>query len=125
MGIDIRNEMERRSDEKRREMEEQQKFQADVKNQQLQGLLQMPSTGGPEGDAVAGTQVTPGDLQGQAEDLAQQIVRMPSLAQRRKLLAQVRGSSETLYSLVKKRMEDARTAAGAQGREGLTNAPQG
>ena len=123
MGIDMEHEQERLRDEKRRNMEEQQKFQKDIKNQQLQDLVSMPSSGGPEGEGGGGN-VTPGDLQGQAEDLAQQTVRMPSLAQKRKLLAQIRGSSETLYSLVKKRMEDARSAAGAQGREGLVNAPQ-
>jgi len=73
--------------------------------------------GGPVGNAQqggGGSAVTPMDVQGQAQEMAQQWAGLPE-GERRKAMAQVKATDQTLYSLAKQFLEDMRGQAKSEG----------
>lgn len=112
--------------------EMQREMQEDVEQRQLSrqsvaGHGQAaPPGGAPPGamgagqQAVSGGGITIEDMQAQAEEMAQQLVRMPEGPRKRQLQA-VRTQAPVLHSLVTANMEKIRSAAGSAGREQLAS----
>ena len=104
-----------KDEELRREMEQgtiskQLDAQAEAQAQQQGGSPPggaMPS-GGQQGGA------TPMDVQGQAQELAQQWAGLPE-GERRKSMQQIKATDQTLYSLAKQFLDDMRSQAKSQG----------
>ena len=91
-------------------------FQPMPDPQQQQGGGQPPQGGG--GGA------TPMDVQGQAQELAQQWAGMPE-GDRRKSMQQVKATDQMLHSLAKQFLEDMRNQAGSQGVDQMYQQAQG
>jgi hypothetical protein len=77
----------------------------------------------PQGGGQQGA-VTPMDVQGQAQELAQQWLGMPE-GDRRKAMQQTKATDTTLYSLAKEAMEEMRNQAGSQGVQQMYQEVQG
>lgn len=73
-----------------------------------------PAAGGPN-LFMNGQNVTPIELEGQAQEQAQQLLQMPT-GERRKLMNQIRASNPVLYAVVQRKMEDMRQQGASQGR---------
>jgi hypothetical protein len=80
--------------------------------------------GGPAAAAGGAGGVTPMDVEGQAQELAQQWLGLPE-GDRRKAMQQVKATDQTLYSLAKEAMEDMRNQAGSQGVQQMYDQAQG
>lgn len=74
-----------------------------------------PPPGAPPPMPSGGSQ-TPLDIAEQADQQAQQLLQMPE-ADRRKQLATLAATNETLYAMVKKKMEDMRRQGASEGRK--------
>jgi hypothetical protein len=121
---------------------QQQKLQKDFEREQTTGSMdavlgqqaqqgQMgpdggaaPSGGGGAAGGQAGANVTPLDVQQQAEQKANELVQMDK-GQSQKELANLKGSNPTLHALVKQKMEELRSQAASQGKASLKQAPPG
>lgn len=128
LGLDPKEEIEKRYSEQKLELEAQRKFQRDIENQEMHGLLQQSSGGvsgflGGEARGGGGTSMTPMDMQARVDEIANQLVRSPSLTHRRRALDALRESNPEMHAMVKQRMEEIRQEAGSAGREQLY-APQ-
>ena len=60
---------------------------------------------------------TPGDVNEQADQLAQQLLFATPPTQVRSALAQIKASNPTLYALVKAKMQEYRQQAASQGQQ--------
>jgi hypothetical protein len=80
----------------------------------------MPAGAGPmgAGAAMPSAAMTPQDLQGQAQEIAQQLVTMPYSA-RRSEMQNIKNTNQTLHALVKANMEQIRGDAELQGKLAL------
>lgn len=80
-----------------------------------------PAGGGGGGGAggpnmfMDGQNVTPIELEGMAQEQAQQLLQMPN-GERRKAMNQLRASNPVLYAVVQRKMEDMRQQGASQGR---------
>ena len=130
LGMEYKKEVDKQMEETRYRMEQDRKFKEEMDNMALQqGMTAAPSAAGgapggmgaPAGMGAPGMLEgsTPGDINEMAEQLAREISAMPTVADRRRRLSQVRKSNETLYSVVKTRMDSIRQQAGAAGRQAL------
>jgi len=125
-GIDANNEQKKIFDEQRRFSEEQQKFQEDMQNrQQLSAAMkgggqQQGGQPGAMGGGVAPGQAsqaqTPMDMVQQAQETAQQLITMQP-AQVRKQLSDLKASNESMYALVKSKMQEVRTQMRSDGQQ--------
>ncbi len=110
---DRRLEEQQRLDEKTRKIQEEQQ-QKLMLQQQVQSQP-MQAAGAGMGN-VDGASQTPQDVQGQADQIAKQLLSMPE-SNRRSELSKIRKSDETLWALVKSKMEQMRTEGESQGRQ--------
>lgn len=113
--------------EQRRIVQEQKDIQkmqeeaiADAQAQAASGAM---GGGGPGGDESGmngpGGQVgaTPGDIESQASQLAENLVKANNPAQTRHQLAQIKQTNPTLYAMVKAKMQDLRQELSYQGQQ--------
>ncbi len=110
-----------KEEELRREMEQGSIDKQLDAQAQAQAQQQQPGGSPPGGAPVQGGQgggVTPMDVQGQAQELAQQWAAMPE-GERRKSMQQVKATDQTLHSLAKQFLEDMRNDAKSQGLQGM------
>lgn len=153
LGLSSKDELNKIMEERRLLAEKEDRFNAEMaQKQQLTGLLAGggsagggaapgvgPGAGGqPAGGGMPGggggvpggpsQPMTPDDLMAQADQLAQKLVGMP-YEQRRSMLKSVKDSNETLWSLVKTKMQkirdQAQQAGGYQVIQNMTSAQQG
>ena len=109
---------------------EQMKLQADFERQQQMGsmdsiLAQQAQQGGAVGSSPAGMSTSSGsdmnplDIQNKAAEMAQQWLQLP-VGERQKQMAAVRTSNPNLHAMAKQKMEEMRSQAESQGRQGLS-----
>jgi len=126
LGIDAREAMTKIFDEQREYVEAQAKFDREMQHrQQVDQQLNsstMAAAGVPGQPASGEAAMTPTDQVAQAEQIAAQLVAMPE-TQRKQELAKIRKSDETLWALVKAKMQLQRTQAESQGRQALQAPP--
>jgi hypothetical protein len=115
-------------EELRREMESgtinQQLDQQAAAQQQQGGGGGTPPGGPPQGGAQQQGSVSPMDVQGQAQELAQQWLGLPE-GERKKAMAQVKATDTNLHALAKQFMEDMRSQAGSDGVQQMYQQVQG
>lgn len=111
--------------------QEQQKFEREMTlgsgNQVVEAMLQaqsapppgaaMPPGGGGGMPMGGGGNVTPLDIEQQAEDMAMQLLQIQDVGERRKQMMQIKASNPTLYAVVQRKMEDIRQQGASQGRK--------
>lgn len=73
----------------------------------------------PPGGGGGDSGLTPLDIEEQAEQQAQQLLQIPDVGERRKMMMQIKASNPTLYAVVQRHMEDARQAGASQGRKSV------
>jgi len=110
---DQRLQEQQRLDEKTRKIQEESQ-QKQMLQQQVQSQPMQAAGAGMSG--VDGASTTPQDLHGQADQIAKQLLSMPE-SQRRSEMSKIRKSDETLWALVKSKMEQTRTEGESQGRQ--------
>jgi len=119
LGIDPEADEDQRLEEQQRLAEKSQKIQEEQQQKQmLQQQIQsqpMQAVGAGSGGAD-GASTTPQDMQGQADQIAKQLLSMPE-SQRRSELGKIRKSDETLWALVKSKMDQTRSEGESQGRQ--------
>ncbi len=135
LGINVHDEIDRKIEEEKYLAKRQQELQEELERTQAarQSLLGQPPTmqqgaeagmapggGGmpPMGGPPAmggGAGATPGDMVAQAEQMAQQLIGAPQSVVRQQLSA-LKQSDQTLYALVKSKMEQLRQDAASAGR---------
>jgi capsid protein len=96
-------------EEQRREQEESQRMQEEMEMSQM-GLVNPEDPNGQSGDG----QVTPENVNQEADQMARQLLEMPETERRRQLTA-IRNSNDTLHALVLKKMEQLRNQARSMG----------
>lgn len=82
------------------------------------GVAPVAPGGAPMGGGGGGN-VTPLDLEQQAEEQAMQLLQIQDTGERRKIMMQIKASNGTLYALVQRKMEDMRQAGASQGRKSV------
>jgi len=82
------------------------------------------SEGGGAGAPGGGQVVTPTDLRGKAEQLAQEWLGIPSDGQRSQAMQQARATDPTLYAVAKDVMEKMRAQGGSEGRQQVAQQAQ-
>lgn len=92
-------------EEQRREQEESQKMQEEMEMSQM-GLINPEDPNGQSGDG----QVTPENVNQEADQIARQLLEMPE-ADRRRQLTSIRNNNDTLHALVLKKMDQLRNQA--------------
>jgi hypothetical protein len=97
--------------------------QQQAEQQQAGGSPPGGQAGAPAQGAQQGA-VTPMDVQGKAQEMAQQWLAMPE-GDRKKAMAQTKATDTTLYSLAKEAMEEMRSQAGSQGVQQMYQEAQG
>ena len=106
------------------------KLQADFERQQQMGsmdsiLAQQAQQGGAVGSSPggmatsSGSDMNPLDIQNKAAEMAQQWLQLP-VGERQKQMAAVRTSNPNLHAMAKQKMEEMRSQAESQGRQGLS-----
>jgi hypothetical protein len=126
MGIDYMKEQERIIKEQQDIQKLQEKAQAEAQAQQANGAMGAGAEGGgaegggdasglngPGGDVGA----TPGDIEAQATELAQNIVSRNNPTESRQMLASIKSTNPTLYAMVKAKMQDLRQQLASQGKQ--------
>lgn len=103
------------------EMAKRQQNKASVAPQQPGGA---PSMGGGVTQQQASASMTPQDMAAQADQTAQELVQQSPSAVRR-TLGDLKHSNETLYALVKSKMQDYRGQAASTGREAVLSGQVG
>ena len=115
-GIDFMKEQKRMLDEQTQINEMNQKAQ-----QEAQAAMQQGGGSGGEESGMEGpggtVGATPGDVNEQADQLAQQLLFATPPTQVRGALAQIKASNPTLYALVKAKMQEYRQQAASQGQQ--------
>lgn len=76
-----------------------------------------PGAAMPAGDGQGG--MTPLDLDAQGEQLAQQMLQIQDVGERRKAMNQIKASNPTLYAVMQRKMEDMRQQGASQGRKSV------
>jgi hypothetical protein len=110
MGIaDPTEEFKKILEEQRREQEESQKMQEEMEMSQM-GLINPEDPNGQSGDG----QVTPENVNQEADQMARQLLEMPETERRRQLTA-IRNNNDTLHALVLKKMDQLRNQARSMG----------
>jgi hypothetical protein len=84
--------------------------------QSQQNPQQGSAPGGAAGMAPGSTPTTPLDVQQQADQIAQELIAIPSNGERTKQLNQIKASNPTLHAMVKQKMEEIRAQGASQGR---------
>lgn len=113
----------------RREMEsgtinQQLDQQAAAQQQQQSGGGGSPPGGSPNPQQAQQGSVNPMDVQGQAQELAQQWAGLPE-GERRKSMQQTKATDQTLYSLAKQFLDEMRDGAKSQGVQQMYQQAQG
>ena len=98
-------------------------------NKQLDAMQQEQGGGGgaPPGGPPApggGGGESPLDIQGQAQEMAQQFLSMPE-GDRRKQLIAIKGQNPNLHAMIKQFMEEMRSQAGSDGVQQMYQSMQG
>lgn len=78
-----------------------------------------PPPGGGMPPGGGGGNVTPLDLQAQAEEQAMQLLQIQDVGERRKQMMQIKATNPTLYALVKEKMDEIREQGASQGRKAV------
>lgn len=110
VGIDYMDEQRRVVEEQKEIMRLQRKAQEEAVQQPLDG------SGGENSGSGAVTGATPGDVAGQASDLAAKLISMDPTSRRRVLL-DVKKTNPTMHALIIADLEDMRNQAASQGRQ--------
>lgn len=119
-------EIKRRATEDIEIMKAQQKVQEDFEREQTMGsagkIISTMQQGqaGPGGQAPMGGgqgNVTPLDIQQQAQEEAQKLLQIQDVGQRRTAMKQIEVSNPTLYALTKQKMEEMRAQGASEGRK--------
>ena len=126
IGIDYLKEQQRIIKEQQDVQRMQEKAQAEAQAQQANGAMGAGAEGGgaegggdasglngPGGDVGA----TPGDIEAQATELAQNIVSRNNPTESRQMLASIKSTNPTLYAMVKAKMQDLRQQLASQGKQ--------
>ena len=126
IGIDYMKEQERIIKEQTDVQKLQEKAMAEAQAQQANGSQ---AGGGEQGDAEGGgggggmsgpggdVGATPGDVEQQASELAQNLVARNNPTESRQMLAKIKQTNPTLYAMVKAKMQELRQQLSSQGRE--------
>jgi len=112
-GIDYGEEAKRVLDEQAMVQELQQKAQEEAEAKASGGQSE---GGGQGGDPMSGPPGTPGDLDAQAQQMAQQLLLMPDTARRSQMI-QLKKSNQTMHSLVVGHLTNMRQQASTQGQQ--------
>lgn len=83
------------------------------------GAPAAPAPAGGPNVFMDGQNVTPIELEGKAQEQAQQLLQMPD-GERRKLMNQMRASNPVLYAVVQRKMEDIRQQGASEGRRSVS-----
>lgn len=132
LGIDdavaeVKKRLEEDSQIQREQFRMQQEMQKEVETgtllspEEMQG--QDPNQGG-GGGAPAGPGTTPLDVQGDAQQLAEYWLQIPSSGERSKAMQAVKAQDEQLYALAKAKMEEMRSQGASQGRAQVSQQSQ-
>jgi hypothetical protein len=130
LGVDPDEDLETRLDEQRREAEKIEEFQREQENRKVMLQQMQPVAAQAAGvqagtpDLSGGASVTPDDRMAQADQIAEQMLRMPD-SQRRSELIKLKRTSETLWGLVKAKLQNKRQDITSQGRQAMMQQIQG
>lgn len=107
----------------------QMKMQTDFQKEVETGSLMAPET--PDGSAAGSApgmssagNITPSDAAGQADQLAQYWLSIPSTGERTQAMNAVRGQNESLYYVAKGKMERMKSQGASQGRASVAQSAQ-
>lgn len=118
LGLDWKEELERRLDNQKEQMNAEMQFEQEMQQEQMMQERFMPQPPIPHGQAGPdgqSPQVTPTDIMAQAEEEAHRLLNMP-YEQRRSEMVKLKKADPQLHALVKQQLEEIRGQMSNEGK---------